>query len=290
MFLKKSIDLQQQNAPLPQVFADQDYAASWLLYGISKNPILRNHLVFKGGNCLRKCYFEDCRRFSQDLDFSVVGDFPEEEVLEELIRDACDFIQAAFLERGKDIKISVIPIILNEFKTFMIWFKSPRDKNPEPNINIYLSFPKSTSFPLLEKEITPPCNEPILIIMKTYSLEEMVCEKIADLLEARHQLGKGKWERHRYRDYYDLPLHCYDLWTIFKNSPTLNKNLIPEITRLKCQERLIPFCSIEALFDDTLMLDVTMFWQLFIKQFVPNCPPQEHILKEVKITLKEIFD
>lgn len=33
--------------------------------------------MFKGGTCLRKCYFETYR-FSEDLDFNVVGGGPEE--------------------------------------------------------------------------------------------------------------------------------------------------------------------------------------------------------------------
>lgn len=43
-----------------------DYALGWALRGIASNEYLSKRLVFKGGTCLRKCYFPDYR-FSEDL-------------------------------------------------------------------------------------------------------------------------------------------------------------------------------------------------------------------------------
>jgi predicted nucleotidyltransferase component of viral defense system len=40
------------------------------LLGLSKNDDLRAGLRFKGGTCLRKCYFPE-NRFSEDLDFTM---------------------------------------------------------------------------------------------------------------------------------------------------------------------------------------------------------------------------
>ncbi len=47
----------------------KDYVISWLLRVISNHPHL-SQWVFKGGTCLKKCYFETYR-FSEDLDFTV---------------------------------------------------------------------------------------------------------------------------------------------------------------------------------------------------------------------------
>ena len=46
---------------------DLDYALSWFLAGLSKTLKARSGLRFKGGTCLRKCYFPGYR-FSEDLD------------------------------------------------------------------------------------------------------------------------------------------------------------------------------------------------------------------------------
>ncbi len=51
---------------------EKDYALGWLLVGISNHPQLKSSWVFKGGTCLKKCYFETYR-FSEDLDFTITN-------------------------------------------------------------------------------------------------------------------------------------------------------------------------------------------------------------------------
>jgi predicted nucleotidyltransferase component of viral defense system len=49
---------------------EKDYVLGWLLAGISNHPALNTDWVFKGGTCLKKCFFETYR-FSEDLDFTI---------------------------------------------------------------------------------------------------------------------------------------------------------------------------------------------------------------------------
>jgi predicted nucleotidyltransferase component of viral defense system len=53
----------------PEV-VEKDYVLGWLLAGIYAQPALSASWVFKGGTCLKKCYFETYR-FSEDLDFTL---------------------------------------------------------------------------------------------------------------------------------------------------------------------------------------------------------------------------
>jgi len=62
---------------LPNV-VEKDYVLGWVLAGINAHPELTDAWVFKGGTCLKKCYFETYR-FSEDLDFTL----QEERHLEE---------------------------------------------------------------------------------------------------------------------------------------------------------------------------------------------------------------
>lgn len=55
---------------------EKDYVLGWLLAGIAAHPQLVSTWMFKGGTCLRKCYYETYR-FSEDLDFTVVNGGPE---------------------------------------------------------------------------------------------------------------------------------------------------------------------------------------------------------------------
>lgn len=81
MNLRKILEKHRLQNPVDWGLIEQDYALSWVLWGIAKEGTLAKHLVFKGGTCLRKCYFGDYR-FSQDLDFSVIGQCPTGNELE----------------------------------------------------------------------------------------------------------------------------------------------------------------------------------------------------------------
>lgn len=52
------------------VIIEKDYVLGWILAGISNNLSFSESWVFKGGTCLKKCYFKDYR-FSEDLDFTL---------------------------------------------------------------------------------------------------------------------------------------------------------------------------------------------------------------------------
>lgn len=54
---------------LPNV-VEKDYVLGWILAGIFQHEALTDAWVFKGGTCLKKCFFET-DRFSEDLDFTL---------------------------------------------------------------------------------------------------------------------------------------------------------------------------------------------------------------------------
>lgn len=54
---------------LPHV-VEKDYVLGWMLAGIYAHPELSDSWLFKGGTCLKKCFFETYR-FSEDLDFTL---------------------------------------------------------------------------------------------------------------------------------------------------------------------------------------------------------------------------
>ena len=67
--------------------ADLDYSLGWFIaafYGASEGA---ERLYFKGGTCLRKCYFGDYR-FSEDLDFTATARLSPERLLDWVERAA----------------------------------------------------------------------------------------------------------------------------------------------------------------------------------------------------------
>lgn len=70
MILKNEIlEIARQTTLAPHV-VEKDYVLSWILAGISENKELSDQFVFKGGTCLKKCYFNSYR-MSEDLDFTL---------------------------------------------------------------------------------------------------------------------------------------------------------------------------------------------------------------------------
>lgn len=55
---------------------EKDYVLGWMLAAIAATPALADSWIFKGGTCLRKCYYETYR-FSEDLDFTIIDAGPE---------------------------------------------------------------------------------------------------------------------------------------------------------------------------------------------------------------------
>ena len=68
---------------LTPVVVEKDYVLGWLLAAINASRRLAESWVFKGGTCLKKCYFETYR-FSEDLDFTLrdAGQIDEQFLLE----------------------------------------------------------------------------------------------------------------------------------------------------------------------------------------------------------------
>ncbi len=46
---------------------EKDYVLGWVLAAIAAEPALAGGWVFKGGTCLRKCYYETYRRAAAHL-------------------------------------------------------------------------------------------------------------------------------------------------------------------------------------------------------------------------------
>lgn len=64
------LNLAKKNNLDPSII-EKDYVLGWLLIGIYENKEVFQSWVFKGGTCLKKCFFGQYR-FSEDLDFTLI--------------------------------------------------------------------------------------------------------------------------------------------------------------------------------------------------------------------------
>lgn len=66
----------------------QDLLLSLLAIRVAGHPLLGEQLVWRGGTCLHKLHLDKARRYSEDLDYVLVGDAKRSEVrtdLEEIV-------------------------------------------------------------------------------------------------------------------------------------------------------------------------------------------------------------
>lgn len=285
--LRNIIENYSNKTPVDWSYIEQDYALSWMLYGISQVEKLFDTLVFKGGTCLRKSYFGDYR-FSQDLDFSVQGNFPTHNEFDVLIKQAADIASKTLQERGHNIiftsqrYLEKKPHPENQ-EAFVIMVQYPWQRTPLTKIMVEITVTEVIYLLVEDRPILHPYDDPLNARIKTYSLEEIVCEKISALLSFNKKLHERGWGRSRARDYYDL-------WRILsEHIAGIDKSLVSSITPKKCLRKSIEFKSIEDLFGAKLMEDFDVSWTLWVAPLVPNCPNKDIVLSDLKRMLPQLF-
>lgn len=87
---------------------EKDYILGWLLAALSVHDDIQDSWIFKGGTCIKKCFFETYR-FSEDLDFSLLpdaaySDFEIRDNLLELTRTAHELSGIDFPEEFVEVK------------------------------------------------------------------------------------------------------------------------------------------------------------------------------------------
>jgi len=91
MIFRDEIDAKATEYGIHPANVQRDYVFGWILAGIYNASELKDRLILKGGNCLRKAYFESAR-YSADLDFSVASRLSDSFIRRELNK-VCDYIQ-----------------------------------------------------------------------------------------------------------------------------------------------------------------------------------------------------
>lgn len=167
-----------------------DYALGWALRGIAGQESLSGRLVFKGGTCLRKCYFPGYR-FSEDLDFTAVEWLGREE-FEKAVREA-------FAEAGRASGIDFaaseprLQIIDDEYGReslkFRIYWRGPHAAGGSPHgLRLDITRNEVVVFDPVLRKMTHAFSDaeelgPIELVC--YTLEEVMTEKLRAVLGQR---------------------------------------------------------------------------------------------------------
>jgi len=246
----------------PQV-VEKDYALGWFLAGIYNHDALAEHWVFKGGTCLKKCYFETYR-FSEDLDFTLHDDAYLQE----------DFLKRVFAEISEWIYEQCGLEIPPDMQKFEI-YKNPRGALSCQGTVAYRGpvSPKGKNIPRIKLDLTAdellvlaPVHLPVFhpysdepddgIQALSYAYEEAFGEKIRALAE-----------RTRPRD-------LYDVINLFRNTEARPEGaVVRDVLKKKCEFKGIAVPVIDDLMPHRP--DLEGAWPHMLGHQLPSLPPVE---------------
>jgi predicted nucleotidyltransferase component of viral defense system len=245
---------------------EKDYVLSWLLYAISKNKILHNALVFKGGTVLKKAYFEDYR-FSEDLDFTLIDETVSNEQILSEFNNLFDFIKE---ETNIDMRIDPKKWTIHESGSpqfYIDYIASLQGNMGSRDLKIDI-----TRGEILETEIETKT------IFRTYSdLDEnftVQCYSLAEVLIEKMTALMGRTE----------PRDLYDFW------------YLTEIERLEISDYLFEFKNKAQhkkqdpkKFTEKVLSKETAFkrdWGKKLISQIHDLPEYEEVFREAKRHLK----
>ena len=107
MITDREIENKAADLAIPPSHVEKDYVHSWVLWAIGSRPTIKNLLVLKGGNALRKGYFSDTR-FSKDLDFSST-DHIDRGFLESELKEICKIVESQTAVKFLDETVITLP-------------------------------------------------------------------------------------------------------------------------------------------------------------------------------------
>ena len=268
---------------------EQDYILSWILAGLVSIEELRKALVFKGGTCLRKCYFGDYR-FSQDIDLSVMRNHENLKTsLHNHIEKACVLTESLIQNQGEGVYLQCSPYKEKRphpkgQQAFLVQAKLPWHREFLTKVYIEVSFEEHVILSPSKRLIIHPYDESFDFSISSYDINEIVGEKIRALLQFSKKLHERGWGRSRVRDYYDL----WRILGFYKED--INMAALPALIVKKCAHKGIEFKKIEDIFDKKLMENAQEEWDFWLRDIVvPSLPNREDVFAELKLLLDEIF-
>jgi predicted nucleotidyltransferase component of viral defense system len=249
---------------------EKDYVLGWVLAGIANQPSLTNNLIFKGGTCLKKCYFETYR-FSEDLDYTVLNpQYMDVNILQVNFKQISEWIN--------DIAGIEIPTDSIRFEKYQnnagkesiegrVGYIGPMQRrNSLARIKLDLTNDEILVYPAELREVHHPYSDKPLNGIKSncYCFPEIFAEKIRALSE-----------RARPRDLYDV-VHLYRHANKHAKAADILK-----ILKKKCEYKSIPIPSVALLEAHPRLKELDTEWENMLSHQLPMLPPREQFWEEL---------
>lgn len=263
---RKARDLGLQSSTI-----EKDYVLGWILIGVQHHPQTKDSWVFKGGTCLKKCFFHQYR-FSEDLDFTLID--PQQMKEEALLPVLKELSQWIYEQSG--IEIPETQISLDPHRSLSIQGKLPyrgplKQPTPYPSIKLDLTANEKIVLEPERRNIFHdysdcPIYTPQIL---SYSYEEIFAEKLRALAE-----------RARPRDLYDV-IHLYQ-----------ERHRLTDIEKLleslqgKCTFKTMPMPNLATIEQHPKKSEFMSEWDNMLHHQVKDLRPFDYFWER----LPEVFD
>lgn len=202
--------------------AEKDYIILWLLYGLTRPALAPTGWVFKGGTCLRHCYYAGYR-FSEDLDFSGMPQGGDLETSLEVLRRVAAWIGD---ESGICLMLKKPRTVPGDFQIEIPiqYQRAGARRQALPHVKVQLTFDEPILAGAEARAVTPVYPDLPPFQMAAYRKPEILAEKLRALLQQQK-----KWPR---------PRDLYDLWYILcRSGERYAWEALEPIFREKCRVR-----------------------------------------------------
>ena len=249
---------------------EKDYVLGWVLAGIFNNTKTASNWVFKGGTCIKKCYYETYW-FSEDLDFTLTEPIHlDEKFLVNSFQEISEWIyDASGVEIPKDlIKFEVYQNNRGGMSAQgRIGYRGPlQPRGDLPRIKLDLTIDEILVLKPVVRNVDHAYSDgpDKGIQIKCYCFEEVFAEKIRALAE-----------RERPRDLYDVVLlYRYD-------KLRSNKNIILSTLKKKCDFKNIPVPTMDSLVDRAEQEELEAEWKNMLAHQMSSLPAFEQFWAEI---------
>ncbi len=254
---------------------EKDYVLGWMLAGIAAHPEIGQSWVFKGGTCLKKCYFETYR-FSEDLDFTLTN---PEHLAEPFLLATFNQISEWIYDRS-GIEAPAETIRFDVYtnprgKTSAegrVGYRGPMQRRGDaPRIKLDLTNDELLVLEPATREVHHPYSDKPTagINVRCYSFEEVFAEKIRALAE-----------RERPRDLYDV-VHLYR-----HDELRPDRALVFSTLEQKCAFKGIGVPTMQTVDNQPARGELEAEWGNMLAHQLPVLPPFEQFWRE----LPNVFD
>jgi len=257
---------------------EKDYVLGWLLAGIYSHPELKSAWRFKGGTCLKKCFFETYR-FSEDLDFTIKASDHINE----------PFLRSTFATVGTwvyDNSGIEIPSDSISFEVYVdprgkqavqgkVGYRGPLQRRGSvPRIKLDLTDDERLVLDPVPREVHHPYSDgpDSGIRALCYCYEELFAEKVRALAE-----------RLRPRDLYDV-IHFFR-----HDEIPCDRALVVKTLKEKCAFKGIPVPTVLALEARPERTELETEWSNMLAHQLPHLPPFAHFFAELQTVFNWLF-